>query len=118
MKQFRKNEYEYRIRRKHYRKYDYRPITVGELRHDERFEDADIIRKFDFVEREIEHGFGYSSEDGEVEYEKFPVVTVERSELETDDQYVERLKVAEKQKKEKEEREYLEYLRLKAKFEE
>ena len=61
--------------------------------------------------------WGYDNNDATLTPSYIPTLIIERSDIETDEEYVERLKKEERVKKATEEREHLEYLRLKAKFE-
>jgi len=62
-------------------------------------------------------GFGNMDMDESPEYIYAPGIMVKRRRIETDDEYVSRLKIGQTQKDRSEERDHLEYLRLKAKFE-
>ncbi len=61
-------------------------------------------------------GWGSGPEDEGKTYSQ-PVITITRREMESDQDYFDRMKKEENFKKSTEERERLEYLRLKAKFE-
>jgi len=88
------------------------------LKVQEKLNKEDVIRRFSWEEVDNNKSpFRMAMPDDPADYYYYLYLIVERTRLETDAEYVERLKREEDQKRQQEHRDYETYLQLKARFE-